>query len=114
VSQPANLDAVVDALLAEVSDLRDEHRRLRLEVQHLQDENSHARDTEARVRGELEAVKTRVAEISQNITPTPPRNYQPGVRSHWTPSRVTHVVRGIPSRATLPRPMTRWNRRRVG
>jgi hypothetical protein len=87
VSQPASLDAVVDALLAEVSDLRDEHRRLRLEIQHLQEENSHARDTEARVRGELEAVKTRVAELSQNFTPTPPSNYRPGVRSHRTPSR---------------------------
>jgi hypothetical protein len=87
VSQPASLDAVVDALLAEVSDLRDEHRRLRLEIQHLQEENSHARDTEARVRGELEAVKTRVAELSQNFTPTPHSNYRPGVRSHRTPSR---------------------------
>jgi hypothetical protein len=70
VSQPASLDAFVDALLAEVSDLREEHRRLRLEVQHLQEENSHARDTKARVRGELEAVKTRVAALSQDITPT--------------------------------------------
>jgi hypothetical protein len=35
-SHPARSDAVVDALLAEVSDLRDEHRRLHLEVQHLQ------------------------------------------------------------------------------
>jgi hypothetical protein len=65
VSQPASLDSVVDALLAEVSDLRDEHRRLRLEIQHLQEENCHARDTEARVRGELEAVKTRVAECGK-------------------------------------------------
>jgi hypothetical protein len=87
VSQPASLDAVVDALLADVSDLRDEHRRLRLEIHHLQEENYHARDTEARVRGELEAVKTGVAELSQNVTPTQPRNYQPGVRSHRTPSR---------------------------
>jgi hypothetical protein len=87
VSQPASLDAVAEALLAEVSDLRDEHRRLRLEVQHIQEENYHARDTEARVRGELEAVKTRVAELSQNVTPTPPSNYQPGVLSHRTPSR---------------------------
>jgi hypothetical protein len=87
VSQPASLDAIVDALLAEVSDLRDEHRRLRLDIQHLQEENSHARDTEARVHGELEAVKTRVAELSENITPTPASNYQPGVRSHRTPSR---------------------------
>lgn len=85
VSQPVSLDAVVDALLAEVSDLRDEHRRLRLEVQHLQEENSHARDTEARVRGELEAVKTRVAELIQNSTP--PSNFQTGVRTHRTPSR---------------------------
>jgi hypothetical protein len=87
VSQPASLDAILDALLAEVSYLRDEHRRLRLEIQHLQEENYHARDTEARVRGELEAVKTRVAELSQNITPTPPSNYQPGFRSHRNPSR---------------------------
>jgi hypothetical protein len=86
VSQPASLDAVLDALLAEVSDLRDEHRRLRLEFQHLQEENSHARDTEARVRGELEAVMTRVAELSQNTTLTQPSN-QPRVRSHRTPSR---------------------------
>jgi hypothetical protein len=87
VSQPASLDAVVDALLAEASDLRDDHRRLRLEVQLLLEENSHARYTEARVRGELEAVKTRVVELSQKITPTPPSNYQPGVRSHRTPSQ---------------------------
>jgi hypothetical protein len=101
VSQPASLDAVVDALLAEVSDLRDEHRRLRLKIQHLQEDNSHARDTEARVRGELDAVKTRVAELSQNFTPTLSSNYRPGVRSHRThlgstPLTVTHVVRGIP------------------
>jgi hypothetical protein len=118
VSQPASLDAIVDALLAEVSDLRDHHRRLRLEFQHLQEENSHARDTDARVRGELEVVKTRVAERSQNITPTPPSNYLPGVRSHLTPSRgdaltVIHAVRGIPPRTTPPRPMTRRNRSRV-
>jgi hypothetical protein len=107
----------MDALLAEVSDLRDEHRRLRLEVQHLQEEKSHARDTEARVRGELEAFKTRVAELSQNNTP--PSNYQPGVRSHGThpgvtPETVTHVVRDIPLRATPPRPMTRRNSSQVG
>jgi hypothetical protein len=119
VSQPASLDAIVDALLAEVSDLRDDNRRLRLEIQHLQEENSHARDTKARVRGELEAVKTRVAELRQNITPTPPSNDQPGDRSHRThlgvtPLTVTHVVRGIPPRATPPRPMTRRNISRVG
>jgi hypothetical protein len=89
VSQPASLDAVVDALLAEVSDIRDEHLRLRLEIRHLQEESSYARDTEARVRGELEAVKTRVAELSQKITPTPSSNYQPGVRSHRTHLGVT-------------------------
>jgi hypothetical protein len=92
VSQPASLDAVLNALLAEVSTLRDEHGRLRLDIQHLQEEHSHARDTEARVRGELEAVKTRVAELSQNITHIPPINYQPGVRSHRTPSRGDHPI----------------------
>jgi predicted nucleic acid-binding Zn-ribbon protein len=89
VSQPASLDAVVDALLQEVSDLGEEHHRLRLEVQNLQDENSHARDTEARVRGEVEAVKTRVAERSKNITLTQRSNRQPGVRSHRTRLVVT-------------------------
>jgi hypothetical protein len=81
VSQPACLDAVVDALLAEVSDLRHEHSRLRLESHHLQEENSHARDTEARVRGELEAVKTRVAELSQNTNTTQQRQ----TRGPFTP-----------------------------
>jgi hypothetical protein len=85
VSQPARLGAIMDALLAEVSYLRDEHRRLRLELGHLQEENSHARDNEARIRGELDALKAHAAELSQNTTP--PSNYQPGVRSHRTPSR---------------------------
>jgi hypothetical protein len=105
----------VDDHFAEVSDLQ--HHRLRLEVQSLQEENYQARDTEARVRGEHEAVKTRVAELSQNTTP--PSNYQPGARSHRThpgvtPLTVTRLVRGIPPRATPPRPMTRRNRSRVG
>jgi hypothetical protein len=103
VSQPASLDAVLNALLAEVSTLRDEHRRLRLDIQHLQEEHSHARDTEARVRGELEAVKTLVAELSQNITHIPPSNYQPGVRSHRTPSWGDHPI-SQPRRSGHPAP----------
>jgi hypothetical protein len=99
VSQPASLDSVVDALLAEVSGLREGHHRLRLEVQTLQEENSHSRDTEARVRGELEAVKTRVAELSQNITLTQPSTHQfgsgpTGPRPAVTPRTVTHVTFG--------------------
>jgi hypothetical protein len=63
--------------------------------------------------------QTRVAELSQNITLPHPETINPGSvhtgpNLGVTPLTVTHIVRGIPPRATPPRPMTRRTCRQVG